>query len=293
MSQRRRAAWTIGAFALIPLVGLGDHWSNPDVSFPFLYIAPIALIAWVGSRRIAVAASAISTLSWFAADFMPTRVEPHFLFYAWNFGSRLLPLLLISIVVSMLGDVMRRDHELSRTDSLTGAMNRRGFREAAERELSRASRRGEPLALVYIDIDDFKRVNDTQGHDTGDRLLKAVASTIARSLRASDGLARIGGDEFAILLPGAGPEDAHAVVEKLQRGQRDLSLTEGIPVTFSVGVVVCRQPPASLDVLLQAADRQMYDVKLERRNGARFAEYSDVQPQGASPARSGSASSAA
>ena len=278
MSRRARILWTFFAFALIPAIGFADYVTGPDITFTLAYIAPVALVGWMASRRLALAASMLSALAWIAADYALGRVDPTVWVYAWNFSSRLIPLLVVSELLAAFKVTLRRDRELSLTDSLTGAMNRRAFREAAERELSRARRHGRSISLVYFDIDDFKHVNDTRGHEGGDLLLKGIVATLSRNLRESDGVARIGGDEFALLLPEVGPDEARPAVEKVLRRLRDVTRNEGLPVTFSVGVVMCRENPPSLETLLLAADRLMYGVKADRKDGVAFAEL-PVAPQ--------------
>src|SRR4051812_10535321 len=105
---------------------------------------------------------------------------------------------------------------MSRTDHLTGMLNRRGFHERAEGELARAARVGGPVGLVLIDLDGFKRVNDAHGHAAGDELLCWVAEAMQAVLRPSDAAGRLGGDEFVLLLPGVGAGDARAVAERLR-----------------------------------------------------------------------------
>ncbi|MEA2427125.1 MAG: hypothetical protein QOF37_753, partial [Thermoleophilaceae bacterium] len=104
----------------------------------------------------------------------------------------------------------------SRTDPLTGALNRRGFNEHAQAELARAFRSGDPVGLVLVDLDDFKRVNDAHGHPAGDELLCWVTDRLREGLRPSDAAARLGGDEFALLLPGLDAGGARAVAERLR-----------------------------------------------------------------------------
>jgi diguanylate cyclase (GGDEF)-like protein len=289
MSRRARIAWTTVAFLLIPAIGLADYMAGPEITFTLVYIAPVTLVAWLASRRLALAASMLSALAWIAADYALGRVDPNVWIYAWNFSSRLIPLLVVSELLSALKTTLRQDRELSLTDSLTGAMNRRAFREAAERELSRARRHGRPITLAYFDIDDFKNINDSRGHDGGDRLLKGIVATLSRNLRESDGVARIGGDEFALLLPEVGPDDAPTTVEKVIRRLRDVTRHEGMPVTFSVGVVMCRDNPPTLELLLLAADRLMYGIKADKKDGVAFAELPVAPPVPVSVMRSISA----
>jgi diguanylate cyclase (GGDEF)-like protein len=112
------------------------------------------------------------------------------------------------------------------------------------------------MSIAYVDLDGFKQVNDEQGHTAGDAVLQVVANELAHSVRASDLVARVGGDEFAVLLPETGAEDAIRVASRLQAGA---SACDG--VTASVGVVTAARPPASLEPLLARADGLMYEAK--------------------------------
>jgi diguanylate cyclase (GGDEF)-like protein len=149
---------------------------------------------------------------------------------------------------------MRRLEALADEDALCGILNRRGFDRDLRHALAFAARYATPVALVLIDLDDFKKVNDTAGHRAGDELLKAVAATLARNLRASDNLARIGGDEFAVLLWHATREDA-----RLKAGR----LVASLPAPASVGVAALAGTDAA--AVFEAADLDMYAGKRARK----------------------------
>jgi diguanylate cyclase (GGDEF)-like protein len=141
------------------------------------------------------------------------------------------------------------------TDPLTGVANRRAWEAEAARSLARAARSGAPLTVALLDLDDFKEVNDRQGHSAGDRLLRLVATQWRARLRASDLLGRHGGDEFVLCLPDT---DGPGAAEVLGR------LHGGLPIGWSVGTATAR-PGDSLGDLLQRADEQLYQGKRLRR----------------------------
>ena len=146
------------------------------------------------------------------------------------------------------------DHA-SRTDPLTGSLNRRAFAETFERMLARALRTSEPLTLVLVDLDDFKAVNDRHGHAAGDEVLRWVATRLSEESRAGDVVARLGGDEFAVLLPAAySPQ----TVERISR-----ALAERVPA--SVGAAVFPADGADLESLARTADRALYEHKRTRK----------------------------
>jgi diguanylate cyclase (GGDEF)-like protein len=151
----------------------------------------------------------------------------------------------------------------SRADPLTGLMNRRSFRERLESEVERARRYGRDLSLVVLDVDKFKRVNDTFGHQAGDRTLIRIGDMLMRNRRMEDGAFRIGGDEFALLLPETGPQGATVLAERLRRRIEHAALgTErDAPLTVSIGVSSFGEHGINVDELFERADVALYDVK--------------------------------
>lgn len=165
---------------------------------------------------------------------------------------------------------LRREQELARIDPLTAVPNRRAFYEVLQRERHRMERNGRPLTLAYIDLDNFKEVNDSFGHKAGDSVLTAVASVMYRGLRKADVVARLGGDEFAIMLPETNPDAARQVVTKLHMRLMETMQQNGLPVTFSIGVVTFTIPLGTVEDLLQKADELMYFAKIHGKSNVRF-----------------------
>ncbi|MFZ5587898.1 MAG: diguanylate cyclase [Thermodesulfobacteriota bacterium] len=164
----------------------------------------------------------------------------------------------------------RRELErLAVTDELTGLANRRRFRERAEEEFRRAKRYGRPLSLAIMDLDGFKHINDQMGHQVGDEALQAVAAIAAGRVRQSDLLARVGGDEFALLLPETDDGPARALVERLRQAvvAADLTTSRGaVRLGLSLGVAALAPGQKTLDDLMRLADEAMYADKLSRRD---------------------------
>jgi diguanylate cyclase (GGDEF)-like protein/PAS domain S-box-containing protein len=167
---------------------------------------------------------------------------------------------------AQLNQALERERELARTDVLTRLSNRRAFYEAAENERQRSLRHGHPLTLAYVDVDNFKKVNDTLGHATGDELLVTVADGLRQHLRASDTVGRLGGDEFAILLPETTAQGAESVVRKLSEVLLQEMKSRHWPVSFSIGVATFLHNPPSLDEMIRSADELMYTVKRDGKN---------------------------
>ena len=160
-------------------------------------------------------------------------------------------------------------YRVARTDALTGLRNRRHFMELARREVLRARRSGEPLSLLLLDADHFKRVNDTWGHDVGDLVLREIAQALRESVREVDVAARIGGEEFVALLPGADCCAAFAVAGRIrERIAASFVVTcgEEVRCTASIGCTTQQADEADVEVLLKNADVALYGAKKKGRN---------------------------
>jgi diguanylate cyclase (GGDEF)-like protein len=169
-------------------------------------------------------------------------------------------------LILMAGDRLRENFEHSAShDSLTNALNRRSLIEACERELERCRRHGHRMALLMLDLDHFKTINDTYGHMTGDQVLISFVARVRDQLRRPDQLGRFGGEEFILLLPDTPPESALVVAERIRTAVARAS--DGLPaITVSIGVTSNRPDEADIDELLARADRALYMAKTGGRN---------------------------
>jgi diguanylate cyclase len=175
-------------------------------------------------------------------------------------------LLAAELRIAELEQALAEAREASCTDPLTGALNRRGFAKACQREMSRSHRKGSRLALVHIDLDDFKQVNDTLGHQAGDKALVQLVEVLHRSMRPSDVLCRFGGEEFVLMLPETSLENATAAVSRfLCDFSAGAILGTDRVMTFSAGVVV-QGNEESLEEALQRADAATYKAKRAGKN---------------------------
>jgi diguanylate cyclase len=165
---------------------------------------------------------------------------------------------------------------LSSRDALTGLANRRHFEAVLARELDRVARAGEPALLLVLDIDHFKQVNDSRGHVAGDLVIKAVADALQHSVRPMDTVARVGGEEFAVVLPNCppafGPTVAERMRDRIARCVVDIGLGEApISVTVSIGGAFAPQwVRSNLALWMERADKQLYRAKTSGRNRAEF-----------------------
>lgn len=261
------------SFLLIPCIGTIDYFTGAEFTFSLFYLLPISLAAWFTSKRIVLTASILTAVIWLFADFSAGRFHYNSIAYLWNFVSRLVFLAIVGGLLLLLKKALNREHELSRTDYLTHAFNSRAFYKLVELEMSRSSRYRHLLTLAYLDIDNFKFINDTFGHQIGDKLLCAVVDVIKSSFRKSDVVARLGGDEFAVLLPETDQDDARTSITKIQNRLENMTRENNWSVTFSIGVVTYIKMPPTVDKLIELCDQGMYSVKNTSKNGINYSLY--------------------
>jgi diguanylate cyclase (GGDEF)-like protein len=260
------------SLAALSLVGIGDYITGADISFSAFYLLPVALAGSSGGRRVGLPIAVTTAVMWFAADFHG-RPQPYetLLVPIWNAGVRFLVFVLVVALLDALKTSIAHERNLSREDSLSGLPNSRAFYEVAELERRRLARSGEPLTLAYLDIDDFKVVNDTLGHSAGDEVLRATAQTLQASVRDVDLVGRLGGDEFAILLPSTDADGASIVLGRLHEALQRDAARHGWPIGYSIGSVTYTAAPASVDLMVSRTDRLMYEVKRAGKNAVRSA----------------------
>jgi diguanylate cyclase (GGDEF)-like protein len=186
------------------------------------------------------------------------------------FGSVLYTITFAFLLLSMTKERGELRHKTAAlVDSLTGLANRRAFLNDADALAERRAKGGEPLAVLLADLDRFKTINDRFGHAIGDRVLRVFADTISRTLRAQDVGGRLGGEEFAILLPKTNAADAARVAERIRRSFAEVAKTVGmhaVASTVSIGVATTSAPTATVADLLAVADRALYRAKAEGRD---------------------------
>ncbi len=260
-SARSRAAWVAFGLALFAAIDGLDYATRFEASLSLYYLAPIVIVTWFGARWAGILVSLASASPWWSVH-AAASLDPYEQLIAW-WNSIMEAGLYVSVtlVLSALKRALDRERALARTDPLTGAANGRGFGGVACTELERARRSGRPLTLAYLDIDDFKAINDRHGHKAGDALLRAVAEGLRAQLRKTDTLARLGGDEFAVLLPETEASQAREALDRARGALHERLRAGGWPATVSVGAATFLKPPAGVDEMIQKADALMYSVK--------------------------------
>lgn len=252
------------------LIGTFDFLTGNDLRVYPLYYLPISAAAWWGGRPWAMTLACLCALIWVIASHL---VEPHEIaleVQVINVAMQLGSFGLIGTLIASLRAANVRERELSRADALTGLLNSRGLYDEAPRQLALARRYGHPLTIAYLDLDNFKQVNDTLGHAGGDQLLRAAAQALRDGVREVDLVARLGGDEFVLLLPETDQAGAARVLERLHAELTARLKRRCAVAGASIGAVVFSRPPAELDELIHLADGVMYEVKRDHKNEVRI-----------------------
>lgn len=251
---------------LIALVAGIDYATGAQFEVAALYVAAVMYAAWSGGRLCGLTATAFATAAIVALGAIHGSPYASHFYFAVNVVNKALILLAVAFVVARA----RQDHMLAtenaRTDPLTRLANRRAFEERLTLETRRRARDPASLGCAFVDIDDFKDVNDRLGHDVGDAVLVAVAQSIGGRLRATDLAARLGGDEFCVLLPGIRREEALAVVNRIRDDLLAAMKKGGWGVTFSIGLAFVDDTQATPAELIAQADRLMYEAKRSGKN---------------------------
>lgn len=255
----RWAVWLICA-GVIVLLGLLRTATDADFSFASISMLPVLAIAWIDGKNNGLLVALLAAAMWLVSDIASGRqFSDEWIPWA-NALTRLFTYGVMVLLVAQVRSQFEREHRHATHDALTGLQNRRAFFEAGAFEVERAKRYAHPMAVVYLDLDDFKQLNDCSGHDAGDEALKATARAMAGTMRATDRVARIGGDEFAILLPETGYEAAVDTGRKIA-AVVNAALKDFPPVKVSAGVAWFGNADRAFSAMLKAADELMYEVK--------------------------------
>lgn len=247
-------------------IGYLRYLTGPEYAFSLFYLFPVVAVTWYLGIKAGLGMAAISALTWLGADLtLPGAFSHPYVPYI-NEIFRFAVFCIVVVMVHKLHFLVGLHKEFARFDPLTGIPNRLAFFELAEIELNKAKRFRHPLSIVYVDLDNFKYVNDIHGHETGDRLLRLVARTIHGNIRITDLAARLGGDEFAVLLPETGRQAAGLVALKLCREIEVMMQESQWPVTASIGVVTYEELSTGLYEMIASADAVMYSAKRNGKN---------------------------
>jgi diguanylate cyclase (GGDEF)-like protein len=274
MSFRKQDLAQLGIFIagllLVLLVGALDYSTGPNFPCDLFYLAPILLVTWFDGAWGGVGIAVLAIFTSAVCERLAGGEPGDLALTVWHTVMESGIFLVFLVLLAKLRDQARRLGQLAAQDALTGVENRRSFYRATQIELNRCRRYARPFALAYIDIDNFKVLNDTQGHSAGDKLLREVALALHRHTRNVDTVGRMGGDEFAILLPETDAEGARTVLNRTHEHLSELAARHGWPTTFSIGVVAFSETPADIDDVVGLSDRVMYTAKKRGKDNVAF-----------------------
>lgn len=256
-----RSRWFVLAViaALTGLALVVEFVSPPEFPSVLLYLLPLAVSAWYGGPVRTTALWLLLAVLWyllFPGDWGEVWYGlTHFALYA-----------LIAVMIFAYRGMYHRAHQRSTVDPLTTLLNRAGFERLSTDEFIRAQRYGHPISLLYIDVDDFKAVNDERGHAAGDELLRRIGHVLRGGLRRSDLAGRLGGDEFLVLLSETGSHGAAEAAREIHTNLIVMARRHDYPVTFSIGVVSYATPTVEFHEAVRRADQLMYEAKRAGKN---------------------------
>lgn len=266
--SRGQVWWLI--IVSVASIAVANYFGQPTgVRLGRLAFLPVCLASWRLSLRAGLSVGLASTVltagtSVFALEHIPSGASANFLLH-------LLSLAITAAFVSSFRQSFMRERGLARRDGITGALTRPAFEQKAAEMLMTAAERRQPLLLAYVDLDGFKQVNDRFGHEAGDEVLKRFGTEGGAVLRSSDCFGRMGGDEFAVMVPVASLEAGSTMVQELHKRFTDVLSRTRHEVTCSMGaLVVAPDGATSLDTLVRKADGLMYAAKHGGKNRLRF-----------------------
>ncbi len=261
---RRWLAWAC-CIGVLFFFGALRTATGAEFAFASLALIPVLVIAWFGGKTNGLLMALLAAVMWGLSDLaskQPLSAD----WIPWvNAFTRFATYSLVAVLAAQVRIQFIREHEHATRDPLTGLLNRRAFVDAGNSEVKRAFRYNHPLAIVFLDLDNFKQLNDTKGHDAGDTALKATSEALLGALRASDLVARLGGDEYAVLLPEIEYGEAIEAGQKLASAvNNELRVFPGL--SGSIGVAWFEKADLTFSEMVKAADELMYEVKTRGKN---------------------------
>lgn len=273
-AKHRMWIW-IACITFLCVITVVNNQFLTSVSLEPLLLLPVVIASWYGNLITGLSVSFITAFTVLVSyDHVLLSVpNTDALYTALVYFSALC---ILSILIDNFSTAFKVEEAAAEHDHLTGLLNIRGLTLLLEEEIARTKRYRHPFTVAYIDIDNFKAINDSKGHREGDVILCKLSKIITTSFRESDYIGRIGGDEFVCLLPETKQPDAKVVFDKLQKNLDSAFCSSDIVVTFSIGVVTFEAAPPNSQAALALVDKVMYRVKKLNKNDAAFQVYSST-----------------
>lgn len=267
MASKKNIIINFIAYIIIIIIGLINYFLGSEISFSIFYISAIYLVIWNSNNIVSgYIVSFFCTFIWLSIDLISGHKYSHFFIPYWNALIRLSFFILFLYLLYYFKKYYKKVLQIVKIDFLTNIYNIRAFYKFAELERNRAIRNKYYLTLCYIDLDNFKMVNDNFGHQAGNKLLKKIATLIKSNLRITDIVARLGGDEFIVLLPQTELGQSIGIMKKINDIVIDKIKSYKLTITMSIGIANFIKIPSSVDDMIQRADNLMYSAKKEGKN---------------------------
>lgn len=264
-----RLVWLLTFLATLALSGIAIAADNISYLEP-IFVLPIVVISWYGSEKAGVIQAVVTAVILVFCKYHINAADSSMESLILNGVVYLLSYLFLAILITNFRSVYRVEEFAAGTDSLTRLPNTRAFYAELANELLRSIRYKHIFSLAYIDIDNFKHINDSQGHSRGDELLLEVANCLKSSLRTTDTVARLGGDEYVCLFPETEADGARNLFSKVSQQLAENMRSQNWPVSFSVGMVTFETIPNDIKEAMRIADDLMYSVKNNTKNNIAY-----------------------
>lgn len=260
------------ATALTSVLGCADFMTSSEISFSIFYLIPITAAVILSGRQLGLIFSVICALVWIAAD-IASGLDYHVWYIpVWNTLVRFGYFTFHTVLLNQLLTTISMIQAASLQDPLTKAANWRYFEQYSSQLLQQAGRDNIKMTIAYIDVDNFKKINDSFGHGVGDEVLIHIAQTIQSQIRSQDMIARLGGDEFAVVLNNTDLATSQEILDRIRRATLQEMQAKNWDVTLSIGAMVFSVLPMTITPMLKMVDNLMYDVKKNGKDNIKILE---------------------
>ncbi len=260
------------ATALTSVLGCADFMTSSEISFSIFYLIPITAAVILSGRQLGLIFSVICALVWITAD-IASGLDYHVWHIpVWNTLVRFGYFTFHTVLLNQLLTTISMIQAASLQDPLTKAANWRYFEQYSRQLLQQAGRDNIKMTIAYIDVDNFKKINDSFGHGVGDEVLIQIAQTIQSQIRSQDMIARLGGDEFAVVLNNTDLATSQEILDRIRRATLQEMQAKNWDVTLSIGAMVFSVLPMTITPMLKMVDNLMYDVKKNGKDNIKILE---------------------
>jgi len=262
---------------LVIVIGYADFLTSYEISWEILYFISIFFSAWYDGKNTSILIAILSGISWLIANIYSRHSSPNQMILFFNALGMTITFIFFALLFSKIRKILRNERRLVRRDFLTGLLNSKGFYEYLENEIERFKRYKSPFTVVYMDIDNFKQLNDRIGHLEADKIIKEIAYRIRSYFYSVDTVARLGGDEFGFLLVKVNSKKSKLIMERLKDKLLQFVNNKNLPITFSYGVATFESDLSIKDLspteLVKIADDLMYKSKKNGKNRITYKVY--------------------